>query len=128
MKKILVIDDNHMIRNSVSSFLGVMFKGYTILTAEDGQKGIELMRSTPVSLILTDIEMPKMDGYQVIDYAKKNHPAVPVIVMTGSWSSDLSKLVIKTGLIRCVEKPFRYEELSNVVNDALGNDRDIPSA
>lgn len=119
MKNILVIDDNHMIRNSVSSFLGYMLKGYTILTAEDGQKGIELMRSNPVSLILTDIEMPKIDGYQVIDYAKKNHPTVPVIVMTGSWSSDLSKLVIKTGLVRCVEKPFRFEELAQIVTESL---------
>jgi DNA-binding NtrC family response regulator len=127
MKKILVIDDNHMIRNSVSSYLNCALKGYTVLSAEDGQRGIELMRLQPVSLILTDLEMPNKDGYQVIDYAKKHHPDVPVIIMTGSWSSDLKALVSKTGVARCLEKPFRFEELNEMILEALRYDEAVPT-
>jgi DNA-binding NtrC family response regulator len=126
MEKILIIDDNQMLRNSVSSYLGFTMKEYSVLTAEDGQKGIEAIKSNPVSLILTDLEMPNMDGYQVIDYAKKHHPTVPVIIMTGSWSSDLKALVCKTGVARCLEKPFRFEDLSEMIREALEKHGDIP--
>lgn len=119
MKKILVVDDNRMILHSLTSYLTFVFKGYTVLSAEDGRQAIALMESTPVSLILTDLEMPNVDGYQVIEYAKKNHPSVPVVIMTGSWSLDLRLLVCKTGIARCIEKPFRFEELAHLLAETL---------
>ncbi len=123
MINILIIDDNRMLRNSISDYLGFMVKDCTILTADDGQNGIELLKSNPVNLVLTDLEMPGMDGYQVIDYAKKNHPDVPVVIMTGSWSFDLSELVFKTGIVCCLEKPFRFEDLNEIVQGILKQDR-----
>jgi DNA-binding NtrC family response regulator len=122
MRNILVIDDNLMILALVSSCLSLMLKDYTILTAEDGQIGIATMESHQVSLILTDLEMPKMDGYQVINYAKKNHPDVPLIVMTGSWSFDLNLLVSRMGAVHCIEKPLHLGELAQIVTEALGQD------
>jgi len=123
MKNILIIDDNRMLRNSISEYLGFMVKGCTILTASDGQSGIDLLNSNPVNLVLTDLEMPGMDGYQVIDYAKKNHPDVPVVIMTGSWSFDLSELVSKTGIVCCLEKPFRFEDLNEIVQGVFKQDK-----
>ncbi len=123
MKNILIIDDNRMLRNSISEYLGFMIQGCTIMTAEDGQSGIELLKLNPVNLVLTDLEMPGIDGYQVIDYAKKNHPDIPVIIMTGSWSADLSQLVSKTGIVRCLEKPFRFEDLNEMIQEVLKEDR-----
>jgi DNA-binding NtrC family response regulator len=120
MKNILIVDDNRMILHSLSSFLRLELKDFNILTAEDGEGAIELLEANPVSLILTDLEMPRVDGYQVIEYAKKNHPSVPVIIMTGSWSLDLELLVKKTGIVRCIEKPFRYEYLVDMAIEALG--------
>ena len=120
MKSILIVDDNRMILNSLSSFLRLALKEYSVLLAEDGAKAIEILESTPVSLIVTDLEMPKVDGYQVIEYAKKNCPSIPLIIMTGSWSLDLELLVSKTGVVRCIEKPFRYEKIAEMAADALG--------
>jgi DNA-binding NtrC family response regulator len=119
MKNILIVDDNRMILHSLSSFIRVALKDFNVLTAEDGEMAIELLETNPVNLILTDLEMPRVDGYQVIEYAKKNHPAVPLIIMTGSWSLDLELLVKKTGIVRCIEKPFRYEYLVDMVIEAL---------
>jgi len=120
MKNILIVDDNRMILHSLSSFLRLTLKDFNVLTAEDGEGAIELLETNLVSLILTDLEMPKVDGYQVIEYAKKSHPSVPVIIMTGSWSLDLELLVKKTGIVRCIEKPFRYEYLLDMAIEALG--------
>ena len=90
-----------------------------MLTSDDGGKAIEVQVPNPASLILTDPEMPKVDGYQVIEYAKKNHPSVTVIIMTSSWSLDLESPVRKTGVVRCIEKPFRFKNHSDMVIEAL---------
>jgi DNA-binding NtrC family response regulator len=128
MKSILVVDDNRMILHSLASYLSFKFKEYTVLTAEDGKQAIEQLESKPVSLILTDLEMPNVDGYQVIEYAKKRYPAVPVVIMTGSWSLDLRMLVCKTGIARCIEKPFRFEELTHMLNEALVSSKDASAS
>lgn len=120
MKKILIVDDNQMILDSLSSFLQFKFKEYHVLTAEDGEKAIEALKSNPVSLMLTDLEMPNVDGYEVIEYAKRNRPSVPVIIMTGSWSLDLELLVHKTGVARFIQKPFCFEELKHIATELLG--------
>lgn len=125
---ILIVDDNRMILNSLSAYFTFRLKDHPVLTAEDGQKAIEMMKTNPISLVLTDIEMPNVDGYQVISYAKKNHPSVPLIVMTGSWSLDLEMLVHKTGVARCIQKPFRFEELGDLAIEALVNDRNMSTA
>jgi DNA-binding NtrC family response regulator len=128
MKNILVVDDNRMILGSLASHLRFRLPGYHVLTAEDGQKAIEALESNPVSLILTDLEMLNGDGYQVIKYAKKKCPSVPVIIMTGSWSLDLRMLVCKMGVVRCIEKPFRFDELDHMVLEALTQGAQGPSA
>lgn len=126
MKNILIVDDNRMILDSLASYLSFKFKNYHVLTAEDGKKAIEVLEANPVCLVLTDLEMPNVDGYKVIAYAKKNHPSVPVVIMTGSWSLDLQQLVWKTGVVHCIEKPFRFEELEQMVAEVL-QDRDASS-
>ena len=119
MRNILIVDDNRMILDSLSSFLSFKLKDCNVLTAEGGEKAIEVLRLNQVSLILTDLEMPNVDGYEVIEYAKKNCPSAPVIIMVGSWSLDLEMLVHKTGVIRFIEKPFRFEDLEQIVTETL---------
>jgi DNA-binding NtrC family response regulator len=126
MKNILIADDNLMILHSLSSFLRLTFKDYNVLMAEDGEKAIELLATNPVDLILTDLEMPKVDGYKVIEYAKKNYPSTPLIIMTGSWSLDLEQLIKKTGVMRCIEKPFRLENIADLTMEALRENANAP--
>jgi two-component system response regulator PilR (NtrC family) len=119
MKNILIVDDNQMIRDSLSSYLSHKLKNYTVLTAEDGAQAINMMDSVPISLVLTDLEMPRIDGYGVILHAKQHHPSVLVCIMTGSWTTDLLMLVRKLDLVPCIEKPFRFEEVERMVIELL---------
>jgi DNA-binding NtrC family response regulator len=119
MKNILIVDDNKMIRDSLSSYLSHQLKNYTVLTAEDGAQAIKTMDSVPISLVLTDLEMPKVDGYGVIMHAKKHHPFASICIMTGSWTTDLRMLVRKLDLVPCIEKPFRFEEVEQIVKELL---------
>jgi DNA-binding response OmpR family regulator len=92
---ILIVDDNEMNREVLSRRLER--QGYTFATAEDGIQALELMRAQPFDIVLLDIMMPRMNGYQVLE-AMKNEPALhglPVIVV--SAVSELESIV------RCVE-------------------------
>lgn len=119
MKKILLVDDNQVILNALSNYLRYKFKEYTIIAASGGQEAIDTLAAGPIDLVLTDLDMPVVDGYQVITYAKKNCPSTQVIFMTGSWSLDLEVLISKTGVVHCIEKPFRFEELEDTIRKAL---------
>ena len=79
---VLTIDDAAAIRKSFVSFLEDY--DYTLVEAEDGAEGIEVIRNSPPDLIIADLRMPKIDGLQVLDYVKNNYPQIPVIVVSGT--------------------------------------------
>ena len=79
---VLTIDDEAAIRKSFVSFLEDY--DYTLVEAEDGAEGIEVIRNSPPDLIIADLRMPKIDGLQVLDYVKNNYPQIPVIVVSGT--------------------------------------------
>ncbi len=115
MRKVLIVDDNKVLRETLASYLESKIGGLTVLTAEDGGKAIHLLESNCVDLILTDLVMPNIDGYNVVDYAKKHCPSVPLIIMTASWSLELETLLQKRGAIRYIEKPFRPEDIDRMI-------------
>lgn len=115
MKTILIADDNTFILEGLSTTFGILLKDYTILTAENGKQAVKIMESTPVDLILTDLSMPVMDGYGLIEHTKKNYPPIAVFVMTGVYTADVAERLRPLGVSHCVEKPFDYEELAHVI-------------
>lgn len=124
MKKILLVDDNRHFLHSFALIIRSYFENYELLTAENGQQAIALLESNSVSVILTDIEMPYVDGFGVMEYAKQNCPDVPIIIMTGSWSLDLEFLVEKTGVVACLEKPFLPSKAIQVLEEALEDQKE----
>ncbi len=115
MKTILIVDDNAFILEGLSTTFGILLKDYTILTAEHGMKAIKIMESVPVDLILTDLSMPVMDGYTLMAHAKKNYSHIPLFAMTGVYNADVAERLRPFGVVRCVEKPFDYEELAHEI-------------
>ena len=112
-------DDNTFILDGLATTFGILLKDYMILTAEDGSKAVKIIQSVPLDLILTDLSMPVMDGYRLIEYTKKNRPNIPVIVMTGVYTEEVATRLRSLGVIRCVEKPFDYEELAYTISDEI---------
>ena len=81
-KIVLTIEDEAAIRKSFVSFLEDY--DYTVVEAEDGAEGIEIIKDSPPDLILADLRMPKVDGLQVLEFVGKNFPEIPVIVVSGT--------------------------------------------
>jgi CheY-like chemotaxis protein len=119
MKNILIVDDNTFILDGLATTFGILLRDYTILTAEHGKQAIKIMESVPVDLLLTDLNMPVMDGYGLIEHTKKNHPHIPVFVMTGLYTPDVAERLRPFGIVRGIEKPFDYEELAHEISHEL---------
>ena len=106
--KILVVDDEELIRNVIKEYL--MMENYTVDEAGDGQEAIEKSKNNDYNLIIMDIMMPKMDGYQACKEIKKTKD-VPFIMLSAR-SEEYDKLIgFDLGIDDYVTKPFSPKEL-----------------
>ena len=80
-KSILVVDDSHDLTHVIADFLGM--HGYQVHTADDGYGALECMRQQQIDVVVTDIHMPGMDGFTLMDEIKSRYPEVPIILITG---------------------------------------------
>jgi len=96
MKKVLIIDDESPYRKIYARKFEIA--GYEVQTATDGQEGLEIMRSFHPDIVFTDLMMPKIDGFQVLDTAKADDDLrdIPIVVLTNlSTSEDAQKVTGK---------------------------------
>lgn len=110
MSKLLLIDDEEPVREILE--LSLRSDGYEVITAEDGQRGIELFQRENPPIVLTDIKMPGMDGVEVLKRIKQINPETEVIVITGHGDMDLAIQSLQLGASDFITKPVRDEVLS----------------
>jgi len=120
MKNILVLDDNKYILEALSANLCYYLGECTIMTAIDGAKGVDMLSTVPVDLILTDLDMPVANGYEFIEHAKKNYPGIPVCVMTGDCSPSVITRLKTLGVRQYIQKPFQFDNLARIIAEELG--------
>ena len=128
---ILIIDDNVSLLGSLAAVVGTQLKDCRILTAADGKEGIAMIDSLPIALILTDLNMPVVDGYGVIAHRNTSCPQVPVFVMSGDLVPEVRERLCELRVSGCIEKPFSFEqimeliqyELNHVPNNTAGDKR-----
>lgn len=119
MKSILVVDDNTDILESINQGLSRRLKDCRILTALNGETGERLLRTERVDLVLTDLEMPVMDGYRFIECVRHALPSVPVCVMLGSCPAGVVERLRMLGVTRIIGKPFLLDRLVDVIAEEL---------
>ena len=110
-KRILTIDDSKTIRDML--MLTLSDAGFDVLQAVDGQDGLDVLGDDRVDVIITDINMPRMDGYEVIRQLRKNavHKATPILVLTTESDVDKRNLARDAGATGWMVKPFDPERL-----------------
>jgi len=119
MQKILLVEDNEMNRDMLSRRL--QRKGYCVVTAEDGEKGLLLARSETPDLILMDISLPVMSGWEVTRLLKANEATrhIPIIALTAhAWVTDREK-AIEAGCDDYDTKPVEFGRLSEKMENLL---------
>ena len=119
MNNILIIDDNLQLLEARAAVIGTQFQDCSILTARNGVEGIAKIETMPVDLILTDLDMPVMDGYGVISHRNKGYQQVPLFVMSGNCSPEVREKLDGLGVSECIEKPFFFEQIRSKIARAL---------
>jgi two-component system, cell cycle response regulator DivK len=118
-KKILLVEDNEMNRDMLSRRL--QRKGYAVVMAHDGEQGLALAKSESPDLILMDISLPKMDGWQVTSLLKSNPETkgIPVIALTAHALSTDRQKAFEIGCDDYDTKPVEFGRLSEKIEQLL---------
>jgi DNA-binding NtrC family response regulator len=119
MKKILIIDDNKLILKTLKATLSKA--GYAIIEAENGEAGLHLVRSEHPDLVITDYQMPGIDGLEVLSEINKLKINLPVILLTGFGDIVLTIKSIQLGAFDYLEKPFSPVQLLSTIQLALNS-------
>ncbi len=115
--KILIVDDEEVMRD----FLLEVFASYEPLGAKDGEEALQILQGSNVSVIITDLKMPQMDGLELLRRAKEMKQDLQVIVITGYASLETASDCIRAGAADFLKKPFSISQIRNSVTKALGN-------
>ena len=117
MSKILVIDDERAIRNTLKEVLE--YEKHEVDLAEDGPTGVELFTNNQYEIVLCDIKMPKMDGIEVLQKIYEISPDIPVIMISGHGNIDTAVDAIKKGAYDFLEKPLDLNRLLITIRNAM---------
>jgi DNA-binding response OmpR family regulator len=120
VSRILVIDDDRGVRGGVAAYLHRL--GHEVVEASDGSQGMKALRDEPFDLVITDINMPDMDGIEVIAQLREAADAVPVIAISGGGLFAKELLLANAemlGAVRTLAKPFDLDDLGAAVREAL---------
>lgn len=114
-KLILTVDDSPSMRMLLKASLTA--QGFTIESAEDGERGLERLREIKPDLVITDINMPRMDGFQLIE-AARNLPefrGTPILVLSTEFSDEKKERARRAGATGWITKPFEPAKLGAAI-------------
>src|SRR5574338_1676241 len=114
--KILVADDEQHLRRVLTALL--RREGHDVVQAANGSEAIE--RLADVDVVITDLRVPRADGMEVLRTAAKNHPHLPVIMITAYGSVGQAVEAIKAGAFDYIEKTFEQDAIRIIIDKAIG--------
>ncbi|CAN5197582.1 response regulator [soil metagenome] len=124
MSRILLVDDDPLIRSSVMVWL--QRHGHDVVTAECGVTGLDKLRQSRFDLMIVDIFMPHMRGFESVRVFHQSAPTTPLVAISGyvfaentSPVPDFLRMALELGASRCLRKPFTPKQLMQVVDACL---------
>lgn len=117
LPRILVVDDEPCIRHLYHRALGG--RGFTVTTAPSGRKALDLL-GEEFSVIVTDYEMPEMDGLEFIRELRARGVDTPVLIVSGEFDADRANGALPLGIVAVLNKPFLIEELLRAIRIVCG--------
>lgn len=114
-KRILLVDDDCNVRDSLAAVLEA--EGYAVVPAEDGAQALNLVSTTPIDLVLLDLNMPRKSGWDTFERLSAEHPLVPVIVITARPNQVFT--AVSAGVGALLEKPLDIPVLLETITRLL---------
>lgn len=117
---VLIVEDDELAKNIICHLIAKKFPGSTINLAENGEMGVQLSREHAPDLVITDINMPKLDGIQMASEIKMIKDDVKFIVLTGYSDTYCQEKLSEIGITDLIVKPVRFGALLALVEKCIG--------
>ncbi|MBS1125933.1 MAG: response regulator, partial [Nitrospirae bacterium] len=115
MKNVLLVDDNPGILDAVRDCLQSRLPGVSMHASGTGIGALDIVRSWPIDMLITEVDLPDMNGYELIDQVRRQRPGMPVMVTTDDCSRKVVELLTSLGVNRWIEKPFDGKTIAATV-------------
>ncbi|MGD9158963.1 MAG: sigma-54 dependent transcriptional regulator [Desulfobacteraceae bacterium] len=119
MDTVLIVDDEKNYLVVLEALLAP--EGYEIITADNPEEALRLLRESDLDLVITDMKMPGISGMTILEEARKINPDIPIIIMTAFGSIEMAVEAMKRHAYDYIEKPFKNEALKLTIKKALQN-------
>jgi DNA-binding NtrC family response regulator len=119
--KILVVDDEDIVLESCQAVFEL--EGFEVMLVPSADKAIEAMKNDNFALLLIDVKMPKHDGMYLMEKIKEQWPDIPIIVMSGYYTTETIKEAFEMGAAKFIAKPFEPDELVKTVRQIIKKEK-----
>lgn len=119
MKHVLLVDDEEQLLLTMQAGFEPFKNQFRIITARNGVEATAILASTPIDLVVTDLKMPEMDGFELLAFLKNNFSTIPAIVMSAFSTPAIEVRLKQMGMIRMLEKPVDFDELTQLIREQL---------
>ena len=119
VRNVLIVDDDREMLLALKDGLSKYKETFSVLIAEDGTVAVKILKEKAVSLVVTDLKMPQMDGFALLTHIMENYPDIPVIIITGYSTPDMERLAREGGAVGYIAKPFMLEDLARDIMATL---------
>jgi CheY-like chemotaxis protein len=119
--KVLIVEDNEDYRNLIDFFLKL--KGFEVVIASDGLEGIELAKSENPQIILMDLNLPILDGWEATRIITQNESTshIPIIAVSANCKNNSTNDILQAGAVGCIQKPVDIESLPDLILSYASN-------
>ncbi len=115
IKNVLLVDDDTEMLHALKEGFKRYLESFTVLLAEDGVQALEVLKQNIISLVVTDLKMPNMDGFELLAHIMQHYPDIPVIIITGYSTPEMEQLAREGGAVGYIAKPFLIENLARQI-------------
>ena len=115
IKNVLLVDDDTEMLHALKEGFKRYQESFAVLLAEDGLQALEVLKQNIISLVVTDLKMPNMDGFELLAHIMQHYPDIPVIIITGYSTPEMEQLAREGGAVGYIAKPFLIENLARQI-------------
>ena len=119
IKNVLLVDDDSEMLHALKEGFKKYQESFAVLLAEDGLRALESLKQNIISLVVTDLKMPNMDGFELLAHIMEHYPDIPVIIITGYSTPEMEQLAREGGAVGYIAKPFLIENLARQILTTL---------
>jgi CheY-like chemotaxis protein len=115
IRTVLLVDDDREMLLALKEGFGRYADSMSVLTAGDGLEALDVLKRQDISLVVTDLKMPRMDGFELLATIMGSYPDIPVIIITGYSTPEMERLARQGGAVGFIAKPFLIENLARQI-------------